>query len=69
MDRAPFEAALRRDGFEIVSVSMKPDAVTGDDSRNAVLRSSKGASIRRRVSSWALNLQEVLSISLGANDR
>ena len=27
MDRATFEAALSRDGFEIVSVSMKPDAV------------------------------------------
>ena len=26
MDRATFEAALTRDGFEIVSVAMKPDA-------------------------------------------
>jgi quercetin dioxygenase-like cupin family protein len=27
MDRTAFEAGLMRDGFEIVSVSMKPDAV------------------------------------------
>ena len=27
MDRAEFEAALTRYGFEIVSISMKPDAV------------------------------------------
>jgi len=27
MDRDTFEAALSRDGFEIVSVTMKPDAV------------------------------------------
>jgi quercetin dioxygenase-like cupin family protein len=27
MDRATFEAALTRDGFEIVSISMQPDAV------------------------------------------
>jgi quercetin dioxygenase-like cupin family protein len=27
MDRATFEASLTRDGFEIVSISMKPDAV------------------------------------------
>jgi quercetin dioxygenase-like cupin family protein len=27
MDRTTFEAALTRDGFEIVSISMKPDAV------------------------------------------
>src|SRR5271156_4278562 len=27
MDRATFEASLTRDGFEIVSISMQPDAV------------------------------------------
>jgi quercetin dioxygenase-like cupin family protein len=27
MDRTTFEASLTRDGFEIVSISMKPDAV------------------------------------------
>ena len=27
MDRATFEAELTRDGFEIVSVTMKPDAI------------------------------------------
>jgi quercetin dioxygenase-like cupin family protein len=27
MDRATFESALTRDGFEIVSISMRPDAV------------------------------------------
>jgi quercetin dioxygenase-like cupin family protein len=27
MDRASFEAALTRDGYEIVSVTMKPDTV------------------------------------------
>jgi quercetin dioxygenase-like cupin family protein len=27
MDRATFEAELTRDGFEIVSISMQPDAV------------------------------------------
>ena len=27
MDRATFEAALTRDGFEIVSITMRPDAV------------------------------------------
>ncbi len=27
MDRAAFEAALTRDGFEIVSITMKPDAI------------------------------------------
>jgi quercetin dioxygenase-like cupin family protein len=27
MDRATFEAGLTRDGYEIVSISMKPDAV------------------------------------------
>ena len=27
MDRAAFETALTRDGFEIVSVTMKPDAI------------------------------------------
>jgi len=27
MDRATFEAALTRDGFQIVSVTMQPDAV------------------------------------------
>lgn len=27
MDRATFEAALTRDGFEIVSISMKPEAI------------------------------------------
>ncbi len=27
MDRSTFEAALTRDGFEIVSITMRPDAV------------------------------------------
>jgi quercetin dioxygenase-like cupin family protein len=27
MDRATFEAALTRDGFEVVSVTMKPEAI------------------------------------------
>jgi quercetin dioxygenase-like cupin family protein len=27
MDRATFEAALSRDGFEVVSVTMKPEAI------------------------------------------
>jgi len=30
MDRAGFEAALSRDGFEIVSIAMKPNAVNAD---------------------------------------
>jgi quercetin dioxygenase-like cupin family protein len=30
MDRATFEASLTSDGFEIVSISMKPDAVNAE---------------------------------------
>jgi quercetin dioxygenase-like cupin family protein len=30
MDRATFEAALTQDGYEIVSISMQPDAVNAE---------------------------------------
>ena len=44
MDRATFEAALTRDGYEIVSITMRPDAVNSD----------ARASVRRARAWWSM---------------